>query len=216
MPLPSVTASSTPCNSCSQGTNEYSITLNIGLEKINFSQFKAIKNLFFRKDFENMSMIRNYKAALTIASLLLMASKQNVETACTTSNLTDPKEQPCILKSVPLNHLEVENQARIIGTVKDIQCGIRSQYFQQYVANIEVEKTVRGNVKSPVQITFTQFFTEHKINNSSYVSFRPQEKVELTLTQKKKIWSLEFPFHKRTLTESHQRIPNCLVAKRKF
>ena len=172
--------------------------------------------MYFRKDFENMSMIRNYKTALTIASLLLMASKQSVETACTASKLTETKEQACILKSMPLNHFEVENQARIIGTVKDIQCGMRSQYFQQYIANIEIEKIVRGSVKSPVQIAFTQFFTEHKMNNSSYVSFRPQERVELTLTQKKKNWSLEFPFHKRTLLESHQRIPNCLVAKRKF
>lgn len=146
---------------------------------------------------------------------MLMAAKSRPANECN-SGVSRPKGHPeCLRPNNVAQSAATYLEARVVGTVKSIHCGMRSTNFQQFLASIDIEHTLHGTVPSPLHLSFTRFKASvaHKIPDMG-VHFKQGERVELILTRNERSWAVEFPFHKRTLRDSFTKVPDCPEVKR--
>lgn len=104
---------------------------------------------------------------------------------------------------------KAEGDAVVVGKVAKVECSERTKESQAYSATIEVSKTIRGKVESPLKIPFVRYFDGKPRLGDNGISFLKGDVVELTLTRYKDYWAVQFPFHKKEIQVSAGMLPVC-------
>ncbi len=157
---------------------------------------------------KNRNLIIPKLLLIFLYSPLVIASDKPIQRDCGPPAPGTTFDKNCKLVSVP-PPIQNQGEAEVIGEVIEVKCGLKTEAFQEYIADFRVEKIIRGKVENTVRLKFNRYNNAEPRLGDSGISFLKGDRSKLILTRYKDYWAVQFPFHKDVIRASGGLLPNC-------